>query len=61
MSNFGRPMNLDRVANTASVERLPFKAQKTSTLSCGEKLMHKLLKLIFTCKHFKPLNIKKMN
>ena len=26
-----------------------------------QNLMHKLLKFVFTCKRFKPLNIMKMN
>ena len=45
----------------ATVERLRFKVQKTSNLSYAEQLMHKLLKFILTCKHFRLLNIVKMN
>ena len=41
----------------STAERLRFK-RRTSHVP---NLMHKLLKFIFTCKHFRPLNIVKMN
>ena len=40
-----------------TVVRLRLKRQTSHVLN----LMHKFLKFIFTCKHFEPLNIVKMN
>ena len=59
MSNLGRPMNEDQVAHMGilTVVRLRLKRQ-TSHMP---NLTHKFLKFIFTCKHFGPLNIVKMN
>ena len=41
----------------STVERLRLKRPASHVLN----LMYKLLKFIFTCKHFKPVNIVKMN